>query len=137
MARTRKVKVSVRQEENPAQPSEAVLKEWSNRISDWEERVIEDARLLGEIPIADYVDRPFQVPPDVEAELRRRRNPAYLEGLRAKAHDARREAEHRRALAGMLREKGDAEGAASQDRAAEEYDRQATDAAFAAATAAR
>lgn len=133
--RPRKPKVVVTATPVEARPviDEAELRHWRERLATWEETIIADARLLGELPIIDYRDRPFVVPPEIDAELQRRRNPSWGEGLRSKVREAQNAAEHRRSLAAMLREKGDEVGALTQEEAAAGFDREALRAAHEAA----
>lgn len=106
-------------------PTPADLAAWRARIDEWEEGVVADARLAGAVPIIDYRDRPFAVPPEVDAELRRRADPRWREGRARDSADARRGASGRRRLAEMLRERGDGAGAAAQDAAADRLDAEA------------
>ncbi len=98
------------------------LEQWRKRVEEWEAEVVADARLVGALPILDYAERPFKVPPEVEVALRERRDPAWRERRDRRGRTDLAAARKRRALAGMLREKGDEAGAARQDAAAEELE---------------
>lgn len=118
----RNVKVTQSSSTQPA-VSAAELQVWRERIAAWEDEVVADAKVLGQIPIIDYMDRPFEVPLEIDLALRLRRDPYWREARVRDARKARREAEHRLALAGMLREKGNPDGAALQEEAAAQFDR--------------
>lgn len=104
---------------------------WKARIDSFEEEVRSDAQLTGGCPLADYTDQgnaPFNVPAGMFRAIRDLTSPEGREQRYREGLGARREAAHRRALAAMLREKGDVTGAELQETAALEFARIAAEA---------
>lgn len=115
----------------PGQFSKEEILTWQDRIEDFEEGIRADAQLTGGCPLADYTpggNAPFVVPPGMIQAIRELTSPEGRERRYRAGMDARREASHRKALANMLREKGDLDGAAAQDAAALEYAAKAAEA---------